>query len=56
MALCRRRFCGGGEDVCRIRLQEPIPERSIVLIKRKEQPLSVAARELEQRILEQAVT
>lgn len=49
-------FLREGEDVCRIRLQEPIPERSIVLIKRKEQPLSVAARELEQRILEQAVT
>ena len=49
-------FLREGDDVCRIRLQEPIPERSIVLIKRKEQPLSVAARELEQRILEQAVT
>ena len=38
--------------VCRIRLKEKIPERSVVLIQRKEQPLSVAAKELKRMILE----
>lgn len=37
-----------------IALTDTIPERSIVLIKKKEQPLSTAARELERMILEQA--
>ena len=37
--------------VCRIDLKEPIPERQVVLIKRKGQPLSVAARKLEHMIL-----
>lgn len=40
--------------VCLINLREEIPRRNIVLIKRREQPLSVAARELERMILEQA--
>lgn len=40
-------------DICKINLKEPIPKRNIVLIKRKDQPLSVAARELEQLITEQ---
>lgn len=38
------------EDVNIIDLKEKIPERNIVLIKRKEQPLSVAAKELERLI------
>ena len=37
--------------VCRIDLQEKIPERNVVVIKRKGQPLSVAAKELEKMIL-----
>ncbi len=41
------------EDVNIIDLKEKIPERNIVLIKRKEQPLSVAAKELERLIEEQ---
>ena len=40
------------EDVNIIDLKEKIPERNIVLIKRKEQPLSVAAKELERLIEE----
>lgn len=36
----------------KIDLKETIPERNVVLIKRKEQPLSVAAKELERMILE----
>ncbi len=47
-------FLRDGGEVCRIRLKEPIPERNIVIIKRKEQPLSVAAAELERMILEQS--
>ena len=34
-------------NVCRIDLEEKIPERNVVVIKRKGQPLSVAAKELE---------
>ena len=40
------------EDVNIIDLKEKSPERNIVLIKRKEQPLSVAAKELERLIEE----
>ena len=40
------------KDVNIIDLKEKIPERNIVLIKRKEQPLSVAAKELERLIEE----
>ena len=43
------------EDVNKIDLKEKIPERNIVLIKRKEQPLSVAAKELE-RLIEECWT
>ena len=43
------RNCG---DVRRIELKERIPKRDIVIIKRKEQPLSAAAKELERMILE----
>ena len=39
--------------VCRIDLKEHIPERQVVLIKRKGQPLSVAARKLEHMILDE---
>lgn len=45
-------FIKESSGVCRIDLAEEIPERSIVLIKRKEQPLSVAAGKLEQMIRE----
>ncbi len=38
--------------ICTINLKEQIPKRNIVIIKRKEQPLSVAAKELERMILE----
>ena len=38
--------------ICTINLKEQIPKRNIVIIKRKEQPLSVAAKELEHMILE----
>lgn len=34
-----------------LRLQQPLPERSIVLLKRRDKPLSVAARELEGMLL-----
>lgn len=39
--------------VCRINLKEQIPERQVVLITRKGQPLSVAAKKLERMILEE---
>lgn len=45
-------FLRDGDGLCRIRLKEQIPKRNIVLIKRKEQPLSVAAKELERMIRE----
>lgn len=45
-------FLREGDGICRIKLEEKIPKRSIVIIKRKEQPLSVAAKELERMIRE----
>ena len=45
-------FLKNGGGICRIGLKEQIPKRSIVIIKRKEQPLSVAAKELERMIRE----
>ncbi len=45
-------FLREGDGVCRILLEEPIPERQIVLIQRKDQPLSLAAKALKQRILQ----
>lgn len=45
-------FLREGDGVCRIRLAEPIPERQIVLIQRRDQPLSLAAKALKQRILQ----
>lgn len=47
-------FLRGRTDICRINLNEEIPKRNIVLIKRKKQPLSVAAKELERMISEHA--
>lgn len=46
-------FLESESRVCRIDLKEQIPERQVVLIKRKGQPLSVAARKLEHMILEE---
>ena len=40
------------DNVCILDIAEEIPTRDICLIKRKEQPLSVAAKELEKMILE----
>ena len=51
-----RDFLREDSAVCQIALKEKIPERSVVLIQRKEQPLSVAARELKRMILEGAPT
>ena len=48
-------FLKDGSDVCKIKLKESIPKRSVVLIKRKEQPLSTAAKELEKMITEHMV-
>lgn len=45
-------FLKDGDGICRINLKEQIPKRNIVIIKRKEQPLSVAAKELERMIRE----
>lgn len=45
-------FLKYSEGICRINLKEEIPKRNIVIIKRKEQPLSVAAKELEHMIKE----
>lgn len=47
-------FVNPSDNVRIINLEEEIPERSICLIKRKEQPLSVAAKELERMIIELA--
>ena len=45
-------FLREGDGICRIDLKEPIPRRDVVMIKRKEQPLSMAAKELGHMILE----
>ena len=47
-------FVNPSDNVRIIDLEEEIPERSICLIKRKEQPLSVVAKELERMIIEPA--
>ena len=47
-------FVNPSDNVRIIDLEEEIPERSICLIKKKEQPLSVAAKELERMIIELA--
>lgn len=46
-------FLQENNNVCTIDLKEKIPERSVVLIKRKDQSLSMASKELERMILEQ---
>ena len=48
-----REFVQKSDHVCIIDLKEEIPKRSIVLIKRKDQPLSMAAKMLEHMIYEQ---
>lgn len=45
-------FLTGNENVCKITLKEQIPRRQIVVIKRREQALSVAATELERMLYE----
>ena len=45
-----RDFLYENANVCVIDLKEEIPERRMVLIKRKDQPLSVAAKELERML------
>ena len=45
-------FLEGMPDVARIDLAEKIPLRSVCMVKRKEQPLSVAAKELERLVLD----
>ena len=44
-------FIRPSDNVCRIELQEPLPPRAVCIVKRKGQPLSVAARELERMLL-----
>ena len=44
-------FIRPSDNVCRIELQEPLPLRAVCIVKRKGQPLSVAARELERMLL-----
>ena len=45
-------FLKGKNNVLKINLQEKIPSRSVIMLKRKDQPLSVAAKKLEQMIKE----
>ena len=45
-------FIRPSDHVCVIDLANPLPPRSVCLVKRKDQPLSVAARELEKMIVE----
>ena len=44
-------FIRPSDNVRRIELQEPLPLRAVCIVKRKGQPLSVAARELERMLL-----
>ena len=45
-------FIRPSDDVCRVELQQPLPPREVCIVKRKGQPLSVAARALERMLLE----
>ena len=45
-------FIRPSDNVCVINLAEPLPPRSVCLVKRKDQPLSVAAKELEKMLVE----
>ena len=42
---------GMGGEVCRVALAEPLPQRSVILLKRPDGVLSMAAKALEQQIL-----
>ncbi len=44
-----------GRGLCRIRLMEKVPERSVMLLKRQDGVLSVAAKALEQLMLEKGI-
>ena len=44
-------FIRPSDNVCRIALQDPLLLRAVCIVKRKGQPLSVAARELERMLL-----
>ena len=44
-------FIRPSDNVRCIELQEPLPLRAVCIVKRKGQPLSVAARELERMLL-----
>ncbi len=44
-------FLHPGDDVCTIALVQPLPPRAVCLVKRRGQPLSLAARELEHMLL-----
>ena len=46
-------FLNGVEGVLRIETEKPLPEREIRIVKRREQPLSVAAKELERLIIKE---
>lgn len=46
-----RDFIRPSDNVCVIDLADPLPLRSVCLVKRKDQPLSVAAKELEAMII-----
>ena len=45
-------FINGADGINIIETEKPLPEREIRLIKRREQPLGVAAKELERLILD----
>lgn len=47
-------FLAGADGISVIRTEKPLPEREIRLLKRREQPLSLAAKELERLILSTA--
>lgn len=44
-------FIRPSDNVCRIELQQPLPPRAVCIVKRKGQPLSIAAKELEKMII-----
>ena len=44
-------FIRPSDNVRRIELEKPLPLRAVCIVKRKGQPLSVAARELERMLL-----
>lgn len=46
-------FLNGSEGVCVVETEKPLPKREIRIVKRREQPLGIAAKELERLILSQ---